>query len=236
MNLKAKMFLAILLALPGVGASAAIDPIAFVEAALARGEKEIRVPKGRHFVDLPTNRTAFLALKGVTDVTIDFQGGELVGKVRSRMLNLSACTNVTIRNVTIDYETLPFTQAVIERVDTEGNWDVRVLPGYPCPDDAGGLEPGNVWPVQAYDRETLELKTPMRYLDGLAVSKTGADTYRIMGGTDRRGEVGDIAVWSVKDVTRPVAGAATLRCRGRSRCRRRSFSTARRRRLTARWT
>lgn len=209
MNLKAKMFLALLLALPGVGASAAIDPIAFVEAALSRGEKEIRVPKGRHFVDLPTNRTAFFALKGVTDVTIDFQGGELVGKVRSRMLNLSACTNVTIRNVTIDYETLPFTQAVIERVDTEGNWDVRVLPGYPCPDDAGGLEPGNVWPVQAYDRETLELKNPMRYLDGLAVSKTGADTYRIMGGTDRRGAVGDIAVWSVKDVTRPVAGAAT---------------------------
>lgn len=188
----------------------AVDPIAFVEAALARGETEIHVPKCRHFIDLPTNRTAYLALTGVTGVTIDFGGGELVGRVRSRMLHLSACTNVTIRNVTIDYETLPFTQAVIETVDAEGNWDVRVVPGYPCPSDAGGTgSEGNTWPLQAYDRETLELKNPMRFRDDVRIVKTGADTYRVTGGVDRRGDVGDIAVWSVKDITRPVVGSAT---------------------------
>jgi len=187
----------------------AIDPILYVQEALARGKKRIAVPKDRYFIDLPTNRTVYLSLLGLRDVTIDFQGGELIGKVRSQMLRLSACTNVTIRNLTIDYATLPFTQAVIEKVDAEKNWDVRVISGYPCPDDPDGKGCAEVWPVQAYDKDTLELKNPMRYLDEIAVRRTGPDTYRITGGTDRRGDVGDIAVWSIKDMTRPVEWAAT---------------------------
>lgn len=187
----------------------AFDPVAYVEAAVARGEKEICVPKGRYFVDLPTNRTSYLSIKGASDVTVDFCDSELIGKVRSRMLNLFACTNVTIRNLVIDYETLPFTQAVIEKVDDAKNWDVRIVSGYPCPDDEGGLAAKNIWPVQAYDKDSLELKNPMRYLDDIAVTRTGQDTYRITGGNDRRGDVGDIAVWSVKDVSRRVTGAAT---------------------------
>lgn len=203
------LLLAISLAAAFACPAQGVDPIAYVNEALARGERAIRVPKDRYFVDLPADRTSYLTLKGLKDVTIDFQGGALIGKVRSRMLTLSCCTNVTVRNLTIDYETLPFTQAVIERVDAERNWDVRVIPGYPCPDDPDGKGCAEVWPVQAYDKDSLELKNPMRYLDGIAVRRTGPDTYRITGGTDRRGDVGDIAVWSIKDMTRRVEWAAT---------------------------
>lgn len=58
----------------------AFDPVVFVEAAIARGEKEICVPKGRYFVDLPTNRTSYLSIKGASDVTVDFCDSELIGK------------------------------------------------------------------------------------------------------------------------------------------------------------
>ena len=193
----------------GWAGTESVDPILYINSALARGERHIVVPKDRYFIDLPTNRTVYLSLLGQSGVTIDFQGGELIGRVRSQMLRLSACTNVTVKNLTIDYETLPFTQAVIEKVDAERNWDVRVIAGYPCPVDPDGRGCAEIWPVQAYDQDTLELKNPMRYLDDIAVRRTGPDTYRITGGVDRRGDVGDIAVWSIKDMTRPVEWAAT---------------------------
>lgn len=204
------------LALASAGA-AEFDPVAYVQSELERGAREIRVPKGRYLLDLPADRTVYLGLRGVSDVTVDFQGSELIGRTRSRMLDLRACTNTVIRNLVVDYAELPFTQAVITGIDAERNWEVRVIDGYPCPDDAGGTgDESNTWPLQAYDRDTLELRNPMRFQDRVWIAKTGPGTYRITGGKDRRGEVGDIAVWSVKDVTRRVALGSTWieDCRG----------------------
>ena len=190
---------------------AAIDPVKVVKAELARGTKEIRIPKGRYFISPDgAEETVYFRLSGVCDTTIDFGGAELVGNVRTRMFDLEGCTNVTIRNVAIDFRELPFTQATIEKVDADGNWDVRVIEGYPRPDmraKGQGLDNhDDFWPIQAYDGKTHELKNPMRYLDGVAIVQTGESTYRITGGKDRRGAVGDIAVWSVKERGRPVVG------------------------------
>jgi len=132
-----------------------------------------------------------------------------VGTVKTTMLSLHACTNVTVRNVSVDYADLPFTQAVIEKVDKDRSWDVRVIPGYPCPATAE-LDASHIWPVQAYDARTLELKNSMRFRDGIAIVRTGSDTYRVTGGLNRVGDVGDIAVWSLRELGRPVRSGATV--------------------------
>ena len=179
------------LALAVASSSAAVDPGAFIAAACARGERTIRVPKGVYDVD--PGAVASVYLKGVRDVTVDFQGSELRGRRRSGLLALRDCTGVTIRNVTLDYPfNLPFTQGVVERVGPDGEWDVRIAEGYPDPADGRWG-----WPVQAYDARTGALVNPMRYLGGIKVVRLGRGRWRVTGGTNRRGAVGDVAVWSL---------------------------------------
>ena len=68
--------LAALAVLVSACALGAVDPVAFVQDALARGEKTVTVPKGRYVID--TDDTVFFRLKGLDGVTIDFGGSELV--------------------------------------------------------------------------------------------------------------------------------------------------------------
>lgn len=183
------------------------DPLDAVRNAVAHGERRISVPAGRHFLSPREGDIEYLKLEGVSDVIIDFNGAELVGSIRTRMLSFANCTNVTVRNLTIDYEPLPFTQGRIEEVGPNGEWVVRILGGYPCP-SSEAAKAHIAWPIQAYNGQTLELKNPMRFRDGIALEKTGEDTYRISGGLDRRGDVGDIAVFSCAEEERKTESGA----------------------------
>ena len=170
------------------------DPVKYIETRAAAGEKLIRLPKAQYWLTPEPGRKSYLTLEGLADVTVDFGGSEFVGTIRTRMLTVRACTNCTFRNLTIDYATLPFTQGVITNVDSNRNWDVEIVRGYPIPPWNEFRWP---WPVQAYGAKTHELVNPMRFRDGISVTRTGPRTCRITGGKDRRGEKGDIAVWSI---------------------------------------
>ncbi len=201
--------------------SAALDggnPLDYVRAKVAKGARTISVPKARYWVTPAAGEGAYLMLKGLSNVTIDFNGSELIGSFATGMLALHDCTNVTIRNVAIDYAELPFTQAVIEKVDKDRTWDVRVIPGYPCP-DADQIKDGDdsFWPIQAYSAKTLEPKNFMRFRDNVKIVRTGVDTYRISGGLNRTGDVGDIAVWSIRERGRPINGS-TVSAPGCAQC------------------
>ncbi len=188
--------------------AARLDPLAHIRSELAHGARRISLPKARYWLAPAADATAYLRLEGLKDVVLDFNGAELIGNVKTTMFSLQGCTNVTIRNVGIDYSDLPFTQAVIEKVDKDRNWDVRVVPGYPCPEAGTVGRDEEFWPIQVYDKSTLELENPMRFRDGVSIRRTGVDTYRIEGGQNRTGEVGDIAVWSLKEFGRPVSRGA----------------------------
>lgn len=194
------------------------DPLDYVRAEVAKGARVISVPKGVYSVKPPKGEANYLALKGLKDVVIDFNGSELVGAFATGMLYLQNCTNVTVRNVSIDYAELPFTQAVIEKVDEERTWDVRVLAGYPRPGEEqikNGDE--SFWPLQAYSAKTFEPKNYMRFRDNVKIVRTGEDTYRISGGLNRTGDVGDIAVWSIREIGRAISGNA-VSAPGCARC------------------
>ena len=196
-------------------ADAPADPFDYIRERLAKGEKTIRVPTARYDV-APKAKVggalAYLVLKGLTDVTIDFGGSELVGKLRTRVVDCQSCTNLTLRGLTVDFAELPFTQGEITKVDGEGAWDVRILDGYPAPGPTGqkgeSASHDDFWPLQAYDARTTDWVNPMRYQAGVKIEKTGPRTFRVTGGENRRGARGDIAVWSLKDRKNPVVGEA----------------------------
>ena len=184
-----------------------MDPVAYVESQLVAGERSIVVPKGDYRMNLPKGRKSYFRLVGLKDVVIDFSGSRLWGEVKARMFSVQSCTNLVLCNVTVDYPfDLPFTQAEIVEVDGEQNWRVKILSGYPRPDTS--QMQGRIWPVQAYDRTGEKLVNPMRFRDGIRIDRLGSDEYRISGGLDRRGAVGDIAVWSVGEYGRQTENGA----------------------------
>lgn len=197
--------------------AACLDPVAFIHDALQAGQKTVTLPKADYWLTPALGQTAYLRLKGLRDVTIDFNGASFIGTVKTRMIDLQDCARVTLKNLTIDYADLPFTQAVITKVDADKNWDVKVVKGYPVP-AAGEKGDGTCWPIQVYGKDDLELKNPMRFRDSIAITKTGVDTFRITGGRDRRGDAGDVVVWSVKETTRPTEVSA-IRCTRGVECR-----------------
>ena len=187
-----------------------------IRSRLEAGRKDITIKKGRYTLTPKDGDAAYIELAGLNDVTIDFSGSELWGAERVAMLYLHDCTNVTVRNVVIDYPfNLTYTQARIEKVGPDGEWDVRIIPGYPCPSADYLKDSGRFYPVQAYDANTLELKNPMRISNKIAIERTGGDTYRVTGGQNRKGDVGDIAVWSVKPPWRPQQAVVNIvGCKG----------------------
>jgi len=185
--------------------SSGSDLLLKVKESLACGKKNVSVQAGRYFVEpKDANGKCYLELKGLRDVVLDFGGADMIGKVRTRFLQMEDCTNVTIKNFSLDFDPLPYTQGIIKSVDRDGTWDVEIADGYPDVEATeGGNEPIDghdpFWPVQVYDGRTLELKNPMRFRDGIAVVRIGSRRFRISGGENRVGDVGDIAVWSVRE-------------------------------------
>ena len=71
-----------------------------IDHALATGEKTIFIPKAVY--SLGPGEIASIHLKNVQGVTVDFQGSELRGKLRSGMIRLDNCDDVTVKNAVID--------------------------------------------------------------------------------------------------------------------------------------
>ncbi|HNX35482.1 MAG TPA: acetylxylan esterase [Kiritimatiellia bacterium] len=186
-----------------------LDPVGYVQEEIAQDAKRISVPKARYWIAPKAGKEAYFEFDGLNGVEIDFNGSELVGAVAISMFQAANCTNLVIRNVSIDFAELPFTQAVIEKVDKDHAWDVRVIEGYPCPSyDQIAQGDQSFWPIQAYDAKTFEPKNYMRFRDNVAITRTGPATYRITGGLNRTGDVGDIAVWSIRETTRSYMSSA----------------------------
>lgn len=190
------------------GADAPADPFDYVRDALAKGAKRVRVPTSRYDVApkarLADGTLAYLVLKGLDGVTIDFGGSELVGRLRTRVLDCTACTNLTIRGLTVDFAELPFTQGRIVKVDGEGGWDVRILDGYPAPPPTGlkgeSSAHDDFWPLQAYDARTTETSHSSR-------RRRGADS----GSFSPKGACSAAAASSA---ARPRPTSAAGRCGG----------------------
>ena len=131
-----------------------------VSAERAAGGEAVRavveLPPGRHCIGRP------LRIDGRNDLGIDGGGCTLVQTAVDEVFEITACRNVVISNLTIDYYPLPFTQGTVVAINGNGKTiDVEVDRGYPCdPTFAARLSRGC---FQVMDREQESFAIGGRY-------------------------------------------------------------------------
>lgn len=100
--------------------------LAMISIAQSRGSgSTVLLPPGTHYIDKRID------ISDARELTIDGQGCTLVFTAMDAAFRISRSSSVEIRNLTIDYDPLPFTQGVIKAIGEEGRWyDVELDQGY----------------------------------------------------------------------------------------------------------
>ena len=120
-----------------------------------------------------------LTFKDLNGFELNGNGAQLINTTRSQTLAISSCSHVTIRDLAIDYDPLPFTQGTIASFDkTATQITVKVDPGYP--DDAPFLATINDGFFKVMDRKTKALKAGARdFLTPAKVDKVSEGVIRV---------------------------------------------------------
>ncbi len=131
------------------------------EVVLAAGTYRVSSAKGYCF---PIQRARDLTVRGAGAATKIVIANPTLGA-----FNVAISTNVTVRDLVVDYDPLPFCQGTIRAVDREaGHFDLEVEAGYPTPDAenfASAHEQYGKWGM-IVDRATRRIKagTPDHYM------------------------------------------------------------------------
>ncbi|MBV9455958.1 MAG: right-handed parallel beta-helix repeat-containing protein [Bradyrhizobium sp.] len=120
-----------------------------------------------------------LAFKQLSGFELNGNGAQLINTTRSQTLQISGSNRVTIRDLTIDYDPLPFTQGTIAAFDkTATQITVKVDPFYP--DDAPFLGSITDGFFKVMDRATKALKPGARdFLTPAKVEKISEGLIRV---------------------------------------------------------
>ena len=185
-----------------------VDLRALIEEELAVDNRRIVIPAGRYRVD--TERGQHLAFKDLRNVEIIAYDVEMVCTSTISAMVFDACSNVTVRGLTIDYDPLPFTQGSIVSISEDKSSLVfEVAEGYP----ENHLEER----VQIYNPDTGELRRDdarwQPEIEALGdrryrVRKTDGYTFDPARDTE---QVGDILVTNNKTDTPGAPHAILLR-------------------------
>lgn len=127
------------------------DVKSYIQNKLLAGEKNIVIPKGVYLFDVSDYKP--LILDKISDITIDGSGSDFICNRNTRAIDLKDCQNVILKNFTIDYDPLPFSQGKIVAVGTDTvKWfDVYIFEGY----DLNNIALND---TELFDKSTLELK------------------------------------------------------------------------------
>lgn len=89
---------------------------------------------GYRFENTASNTYKKFRLNGISNFDFNGSGSEFWGKDVVSAISLSGCENVSIKNISIDYDPLPFTQGTICAVDDKNKtFDVVIDEGYASP-------------------------------------------------------------------------------------------------------
>jgi len=115
-----------------------------IAAAVACGRPAAVVFKRRTYRVAPyPDRWCALALLDASNIRLEGNGASLLFHPRNRALLLYRCANISVRDLTITFDPLPFTQGDVVEIDREaGTFLVRLHDGYPDP-------PSHEWCVAA---------------------------------------------------------------------------------------
>lgn len=79
--------------------------------------------------DTKGNFEPALNIKNINNLTIDGNGAELIGHDYSTLFQFTNCENITVTNLTVDWDPLPYTQGRVVHVDT-AYIDMEVIPPF----------------------------------------------------------------------------------------------------------
>lgn len=114
------------------------------------GSAVINIPQGTYLLNNMTNGAyQFLNLNGVV---VNGNGSTIICNSQELAFRFLNCTNITVKDLSIDYDPLCFTQGVIVAKDPSNLWfEVEIDPGYPV-DNVRNTR------VNFYDPATRQLK------------------------------------------------------------------------------
>jgi hypothetical protein len=164
------------------------DPDLAFEQALTSVEKLASEAKTRGApapIVLNLEKSAIHKIKRPIEVTqldsfeINGNGAQLINTALQTTLHIRSSSHVTIRNLSIDYDPLPFTQGVIAAFDAKAlQITVKVDRGYP--DDAKFLATLRAGVFCVMNRQTRSLKAGARnFLAPSSIDRVGAGVIRV---------------------------------------------------------
>ena len=106
------------------------DVQTIVDRQIESGNRDITIPAGRYRVAPQAGR--HLLLSGLTNVTVNATGAELVCTDYANALVVTNCSGLTVKGLSIDYDPLPWTQGRVTAVDAKARTaEVEIAEGYP---------------------------------------------------------------------------------------------------------
>jgi len=200
--------------LPATGAGDETDLRRLISKAVKSQVKRARIPAGTYRLTPIGKPSAHLTFEGVRGLEIDARGVLLMmAKPKHTLVAFRNCSNMRVRGLTIDCESLLFTQGLVDAIEPNGGWyDVRIEDGYPT--DLAAL--GRPRPMSIFEPKTREFKNAVADLFIGRLEKRGADTWRVFPVKEVIGrhrfptdtvQVGDLAAI-------PFSGGPALTCRG----------------------
>ena len=148
-----------------------LDVNSMIRDSIKAGKNTLMLPKGVHAVDS-------IVIDRVNDFTLDGNGGTLIFRGNAGAISVSNGKNITLKNLTVDYDPLPYTQGKVIAVSAEKSEATVLLHrGYPDLFRKNGLN------LQIYDSNTRLLKRNGGDLfGGNVVAEAGPRTYTIRFG------------------------------------------------------
>lgn len=165
------------------------DMIRMIQNAIDAGQRRIVIPKGHYRFGRTPNpnspRSPHIFFRNVDNLTVDFNGSTLWFESTSTAIATIFCENLTLKNLTVDYDPLPFTQGTVMAVDRGADEIVLKL------DEAyqivgpvfAAFEPGDRGTIRGaiFEPDTRQLKEKSHGWRALAFwqNKVAPRTYRV---------------------------------------------------------
>jgi hypothetical protein len=132
---------------------------------------EVLFDAGTYIVRPERPRTDCLPIRQATNLVVRGAGRStriVIVDPASTALSFGFCRNVSVRDLRVDYDPVPFCQGTIRAVDVEEGWFELDVEGYPTPDAENfiqAIEPYGKWGM-IMDRKTRRIRsgTPDHYM------------------------------------------------------------------------
>ncbi len=152
------------------------------EAALHHGPVVLRFARGRTYRIIEAPRTWLFDFQGRSDIQIEGNDSIFVLHPARRFLHLDGCANVSVRDLAVDYDPLPYADGMVVGVDPERRWvDVRIRDADAMPPAAGPTgEREQAYFAMLWHRGRHDLESEHLFLRTVTEAEPGSAANRIL--------------------------------------------------------